>query len=209
MGILDQLSSATGDKQSNKDLVKQCLATPPLLHSIAEGLRTGTPKARVDCAQILTDVGKRRCDLLGEFVADFLDATRAKSPKVARLAYTGLSQVVSANPAEVYAERDYLFQVARDGGKRALDAAAVIATLCGSNPNYRGKLLGNLIRLLNGIPDADLVKWVKTLAPAVEGSGDAYKRLATAVEPRRAGLPEAEQKKLDKLLLKIERSRKK
>lgn len=206
MGILDELTSATGDKQSNKELVKRCLATPPLLHSIAEGLRTGTPKAKVDCAQILTDVGQRRPDLIGEFVADFLDATKAKSPKVARLAFTGLAQVVGANPGEVYAEREHLFTVARDGGKLAPSAAGVLATLCGNNPNYRGKLLGGLVRLLNNVPDGDLVKWVKVIAPAADGSVDAFKRVSLAVEPRRAGLPESEQKKLDKLLLKLERS---
>lgn len=206
MGILDELTSATGDKQSNKELVKRCLVTPPLLHSIAEGLRTGGPPAKVDCAQILTDVGQRRPDLIGEFVADFLDATRSKSPKVAKLAFTGLEQVVGANPAEVYGERDYLFQVAREGGKLALSAAGVLGTLCGNNPNYRGKLLGNLVRLLNNIPDPELAKWVKAIAPAVEGSADGLKRLTDAVQPRRAALPEAEQKKLDKLLLKLERS---
>jgi len=206
MGILDELSSVTGDKQSNKEMVRRCLLTPPLLHSIAEGLRTGSPKAKVDCAEILTEVGQRRVELLSDFVADFLDASRSKSARVAKLGFVGLALVVAANPAEIYAEREYLLQVAREGGALAQNAAGVLGTLSGNNPNYRGKLLGGLIRLLVPIPDKDLVKWVKVLSPAVEGSVDGIKRLTTALEPRLAGLPDAERKKMDKLLVKLERS---
>jgi hypothetical protein len=206
MGILDELSSVTGDKNSNKEMVKRCLTTPALLHSIAEGLRTGTPKSKVDCAQILIDVGKRRIEFLADFVADFLDATRNKSARIAKLGFGGLTLVVEANPAEVYAERDYLMSVAKENGKLAQNAAGVLAALCGNNPNYRGKLLGNLVRLLNNVEDDELVKWVTAIGPAVEGSADSIKRLNMVVEGRKAGLPADHQKKLDKLLLKLERS---
>ena len=206
MGILDELSSVTGDKSSNKEMVKRCLMTPALLHSIAEGLRTGLPKTKVDCAQILVEVGKRRGDVLGAFVADFIDATRNKSARVARLAYTGLTLLVPANPSEVYAEREYLMGVARANGKLSPCAASVLAVLCGNNPNYRGKLLANLVRILNTVADDQLVKWVAAIGPAVEGSPDSVKRLVLTVQGRREGLAEADQKKLDKLLLKLEKS---
>lgn len=206
MGILDEVTSVTGDKNSNKELVKRCLITPALLHSIAEGLRTGTPKAKVDCAQILTDVAQRRPELLAEFVADFLDASKSDNKRIAKLAFSGLEKVVTANPAEVYAERDYLLGVAKEGGAMALSAAGVLAALCGNNPNYRGKLLGNVLRLLYAVPDADLPKWVATFAPAVEGSVDSIKKLTGGLAGRRDALPAEAQKKLDKTLVKLERS---
>jgi hypothetical protein len=206
MGILDELTSATGDKTSNATLVKACLKTPALLHSVAEGLRTGGPKAKVDCALILNDVAKRRSELLADFVTDFLDASKSKSKRIAKLGFSGLVLVVGANPAEVYAERDYLFEVAKEGASLSLPAATVIAALCGDNPNYRGKLLGNLVRLLHGVPDADLHKWVAGISPAVMGSADGLKKLTLALRSRLEQLPEASRKKIDKTLLKIEKS---
>lgn len=206
MGILDELTSSTGDKNSNNELVKACLKTPALLHSVAEGLRTGNPKARVDCAQILNDVTKRRSELLVGFVADFLDASKSDNKRVSKLGFSGLALVVSANAAEVYAERDYLLGVAKDGGSEALLAAAVVAALCGDNPNYRGKLLGGLIRTLHSVAAADLPRWVDAISPAVMGSTDCYKKLSLALNPRLGGLPEPARKKIDKSLLKIERS---
>jgi hypothetical protein len=206
MGILDELSSATGDKNSNLEMAKQCLKTPALLHTVAEGLRTGTPNAKLDCAEILASVAEERPDLLGDFVTDFLDASKSDNKAVARLGFAGLVKVCAARAADVYAEREYLLEAARKNDGLSLSAASVLATLCGNNPNYRGKLIGSVIRLLAGVGDKDLAKWVTALAPAVEGSTDAVKRLTTALEPRRAALPEAAQKKLDKLVVKLERS---
>jgi hypothetical protein len=206
MGILDEISSSTGDTQSNRELVKQCLKTPALLHSIAEGLRTGAPKAKLDCAEILTEVAGLRPDLLGEFVADFVDASKSENKPVAKLGFTGLARVTVAQPAEVYAARDYLLEAAKKNDGSSIPAATVLAALCGHNPNYRGKLIGSVIRLLGSVSDKDLPKWAAALGPAVEGSADAVKRLSVALDPRRASLPPPVAQKLDKLLVKLERS---
>lgn len=210
MSILDELSSATGNKQSNDELVKRCLQTPALLHTVAEGLRTGTPKARVDCAAILADVAKRRADLLATFVTDFVDASRdhlAKggSKKIAKLGFAGMALVVPAQPGEVFAQRDYLLETAKANGAVSLDAAMVLAALCANNANYRGKLIGGVVRLLAGVSDNDLPKWVAAIGPAVEGSADALRRLQQALADRLGALPEAARRKIEKQLVKLER----
>ena len=206
MGILDELSSATGDKNSNKRLADQCLKTPALLHTVAEGLRTGTPKASADCATVLATVANQQSVLLANFVTDFLDASRSKRKTIARKAFGVLALITRHSPAEVYAQRDYLLQVARGGGTLGQAAAGVLAELCGKSPNYRGKLLGHTLRLLQQVEDRDLPKWAATLGPATAGSADAIKRLQAALQPRRAQLPEAANKKLDKLFVKLERA---
>lgn len=207
MGILDQLSSATGDKNSNKRLVEQCLKTPVLLHTVAEGLRSGVPAAQVDCARIFDGVCGARPEQLGGFINDLLDATRSKRKVVAKLGFSMLARVVPYAPAEVYAQRDYLLEVARRGDALGLTAAAALAGLCAKSPNYRGKLISHTLRLLQlpAVQDKQLVKWATTLGPAVAGSSEAIKRLDRALEPRRAALDEAANKKLDRLLAKLER----
>jgi hypothetical protein len=205
MGLFDQLSSATGDKASNLQLVEQCLKTPALLHTVAEGLRSGTPKVKSDCAWILLEAGKRSPDLLGSFVADLLDASAGRSKPVARQALAALALATPSSPAEVFARRDYLLELARAGGPRGLAAAGVLAALNGHNPTYRGKLLGRTLRLLDGVSDPDLPRWAAALATAVEGSPDGVKRMARALAARREGLPDAAIKKLDRLQRKLER----
>lgn len=214
MSILDELSSSTGDKRSNDELVKRCLQMPALLHTVAEGLRTGTPQARVDCALILTDVAKRRADLLASFVTDFVDASRehlAKggNKKIAKLGFAGMALVVPAQPGEVFAQRDYLLETAKAGNAVSIDAAAVLAALCANNANYRGKLIGNVVRLLAGVADKELPKWVAAVGPAAQGSADGTRRLQQALAERLATLPDAARQKVEKQLVKLERGAKK
>lgn len=209
MGILSELSSATGAKESNLELVKRCLQTPAFIHSVAEGLRTGSPQAQQDCLEIMIEVAKRRPELLGNFAGDFLDATKHKSRKLAKAAYGGLSVVVESQPSDVFAAREQLLERARAGGPLGLAAAGVLATLCAHSVNYRGKLIAHTLKLLRGVPQKDLPRWAAALAPAVMGSGDGIKRFMRELEPLRDGLDEAAVRKLDRVVAKLERSQRK
>lgn len=81
MGIIDDLIAASGSKEALRQLVDRCLETPLILHSVAEGLRTGTPAAKAACMDALLLISERRPDLLGDFVNDMLDATRQPSKR--------------------------------------------------------------------------------------------------------------------------------
>lgn len=203
MGILDELSSATGDKESNKKIAKRCLDTPALLHTLAEGLRTGAPKVGKDCVDIFAEVSRRQPEAVGDFVNDLLDASKQKQKIIARQALNTLAFITPVRPSEVFAQRDYLLERAREAGPPGLAAVAVLARLCRCSPNYRGKLLIHVLRLLQPQEEKDILKWVKALVPAVEGSADSVSRLEKALAPCRVQFSEATNKKLDRLLSKL------
>ena len=203
--ILHELSSATGDKGSNKALAKRCLEMPALMHSVAEGMRTGTPEARKDCAEILIDVAKRRIDLLSGFVTEFLELSKYPQKRIARLGFKGLALLLHADPSRVYGERQFLIDTANKGGTIGLAAAQVLGELAGSNPNYRGKLIAPIIRLLRDVPTGDLLKWVKAIGPAARGSTDAIDRLRRELEPRQCDLDDFDKEQLEKLLARLSR----
>ncbi|PIE17233.1 MAG: hypothetical protein CSA65_09495 [Proteobacteria bacterium] len=209
MSLLNELSSATGDKNSNNELVKRCLTTPAFLHSISEGLRTGTPKAQDDCMFIMLEIGKRRPELLSTFASDFFDTSRGattKSKKLRCQALEGLSRIAHVAGSELFAEREYLLETARAGGPQGLAAAGVLAALCAASANYRGKLLVHTLRLFKAVPAKALPRWVAALAPSVEGSADGLKRFLRELEPRRGELDDAANKKVDKVIVTIERT---
>jgi hypothetical protein len=58
--ILTQLSSQSGDRTeaSNREVARQCLENPHLLHEIAAGLFEPEPALVGDCAEVLTKVAK-------------------------------------------------------------------------------------------------------------------------------------------------------
>lgn len=209
MSVLSELSSATGEKSSNDELVRRCLLTPAFTHSISEGLRTASGPAQEDCMYILLEVAKRRPELLGPFASDFFEATRGGNRKLAKQGFSGLTLLVHTAASEIFGERESLLATARQGGPLGQAAAGVLAELCASSANYRGKLLVHVVRLLRDVPAKDLGRWVTVLAPAVAGSADGIKRLEREVDGRRPELTSDALAKLDKALAKMGRGGKK
>ena len=75
-------------------------------------------KARVDCAQIMHEVAKRRPDICSTFVGDFIDASRdtdekGGSKRIAKIGYSGMMLMTATQGAEIFAER-FGIDVARD-----------------------------------------------------------------------------------------------
>jgi len=208
MGILSELSTSTGDKRSNEEILNRCLQTPALLHSIAEGLRTGSPQVKQDCAQILIQAGNRRPELLADFVSDLFDASRGKSKKIARTALDTLALAAHSQPNEIFAEREHLLELSRGGGPMGLAALKVLAALCAHSPNYRGKLAVPIIRVLVAVAGKDLAKWLAAASPAVHGSVEGVKRLMRDLHPRLQQLDDAQRRQVDRALAKLERSTK-
>ncbi len=205
MGILDQLSSATGDQGSNLRLVKECLLTPALLHSLAEGLRTGTPAAQDDCVAIFSEVARRRPEILPRFIGDLMEAGLGRRKPLARKALQVLTLVAPQAPSEIFTLREPLLEAARAGGADGLAALGLLAGAYQVSANYRGKLLLHLLRLLDPLPGKELLRWVKALGPAVAGSEEGVRRLQARLEPRRAELDAEGARKLDALLVKLGR----
>ena len=206
MSVLSELASATGDKSSNLELVKRCLVNPAFIHSIAEGLRTGTPPAQESCLEILAEVLKRRGELMAPFFTDIRDATKNKNRKLARQAYAALTSMVEVAPSEVFGERDELLATAAGGGPLGLSAAEVLAALCAHSANYRGKLLVPSLRLLKDRGPKELLRWAKALTPAVNGSVDGIARFRRELAPRASELDAGTAAKLEKLLVSVDRS---
>lgn len=207
-GILDELSSATGDPRSNEELVARCLKTPALLHSIAEGLRMRNLQTQLDCASILVAVAEKNAAFVGGLVNDLLDASRSNQSKLAVLGFKGLSLVIDAAPTEIFAQRDYLIETARSGGTKGLHAFKTLAALCKHNANYRGKIVGSLSRIFDTVSVDDVPKWFTAAIPAIDGSRDAIKRLAKGLEPHLGKLPPDKREKLEQKLKNLERKAK-
>jgi hypothetical protein len=205
-GVLEELFTSPGAQLPLAETVDQCLARPSLLHSIAEGLRTGTPHVRLACAHVLLEAARQRPDLVADFTPDFVSASRMRAAKISKLGFDGLALLVDAQPSAVYAERDYLLERAAAGGSGGLAALKVVVALAAHGPNYRGKLLPPLLRLLHAADDRSLPRLLSLCVPAVAGAEESVKRLLREIEPRLATTDEATRAKLERQIAKLQRS---
>ncbi|MBK8482714.1 MAG: hypothetical protein IPL40_16375 [Proteobacteria bacterium] len=203
--MLDELA-ALGGGAPTAELIERCWRTPALLHTVSECLRSGLPHARLAAARLFLAVAQRRPELAAEFCKDLIETSRQPAPTLAKLGFEGVAALVPAAAAQVFAERDYLLERAQARGTLGLAALKVLAALCAQGPNYRGKLLGPTIRVLQGAPAIDLARWVAALAPGCAGSEDGVKRLQRELAPRIAELEATARVKLERQLLKAARA---
>ncbi|MFH1727393.1 MAG: hypothetical protein ABIA04_03100 [Pseudomonadota bacterium] len=202
MSILSQLSSVTKDKNSNKEIVEKCLEIRGLLHTLAEGFRTGSKEEQIDCMQILTEVAKKKPGYLIDLTTDLIKASKIKNKKINKLAFQSLVYLVPHNPADIYAQREYFLEIARKQDSNSLTAFSLLASLCANNTYYRGQLAGTLIFMLKKTAIVDMIKWVKALKPAVEGSQDGIKKLKDELSLILPQLPEEISVKIEKVFVK-------
>ncbi len=82
MGLLDQLSSLTGDKtqQSNRSVAEQCLADPSLLSEVEKGLTQ--PQTAGDCAEVFTMVAEINPDLIISYCKTLINCLDNKTTRV-------------------------------------------------------------------------------------------------------------------------------
>ncbi len=206
MSILS-LSSNTGDKTSNAKVIQQCLDRPVLIHSIAEGLRTGSKNEQLDCALILVELARKHSDHLVGFVGDFLKLIRASQPRMVRLGLDGLLAITSKVPAAIYAEKTFLLSLTEKYGAIALDCASVLAALCQQNAMYRGQLSFEILKILAKVPGEELEKWLKKVIPAFAGSPELIKKLHQTLMDRSQNLSNETKQTINTILAKKLKSR--
>jgi hypothetical protein len=99
MGVLNHLSSQMGDRstKSNLRIVAQCLAKPTMLDEIAGGLNSKEAALAGDCAEVFTEVAKKRPDLVAPYAKVLSILISHKTTRVRWEAMHALSLVATAN----------------------------------------------------------------------------------------------------------------
>lgn len=79
MGILNNLTTISGDKMGNYRAADLCLADPALLAEIESGSRAKDGKTVADCAEVFTEVAKQKPELVVPYAASVIALTRHKN----------------------------------------------------------------------------------------------------------------------------------
>ncbi len=101
MGLLDQISSLTGDKtqQSNRSVAEQCLAKPSLLFEVEKGLTQS--KTSGDCAEVFTMVAETNPDLIIPHSNSIINCLDNKTTRVRWEAAHALSFIADKIPEPI------------------------------------------------------------------------------------------------------------
>jgi len=96
MGIIDQLSSKTGDRTevSNIKAAIRCLENPELLTCISEMLTGSDEKLAADCAEVMTKVAEEKPALIAPYAGELIKLLQHKHTKARWEAIHALSLIV-------------------------------------------------------------------------------------------------------------------
>jgi len=172
MNILEQLSSATGQHESNLELIEECLSNPAMLHTIAEGLRAGSSAERNDCAKIVLGVAQRSPSHVSGFISDIVEMVSDPLIAIAKSGLRIMTCIVRDAPQDVFAQRQLLFDICMAETTLSVHAVRVINELNKHSANYRGHLRGITGRILRQCSDRYLGKFTDALSDAIGFSAD-------------------------------------
>jgi len=207
MNILDQLSSATGQHESNLELIEECLSNPAMLHTIAEGLRAGSSAERNDCAKILYGVALRSPSSVSTFIPDIVEMVSDPLVAIAKSGLRILACVVRDAPQAVFSQRQLLFDICMSETTLSVYAVRVINELNKHSANYRGHLRGITGRILRQCSDKYLGKFTDALSDAIGFSADLKSYIRASEKDRAPNITSKSDRALfDKVLADISKA---
>jgi len=103
MNILDKLSSRAGDRTeaANRAVVAECIADPPLLEDIAEGLKNSDAALVGDCAEVLTHVASVYPDRVAPYADKLVPLLSHKTTRVRWEAMHALALIAVCVPQTI------------------------------------------------------------------------------------------------------------
>ena len=103
MGILDRLSSQSGDRTetANKRAAVRVLKQPELLDEIAGGLASSDPKLAGDCAEVMTLVAAEKPELVAMYADALVAQLSHKDTRVRWEVTHSLADIAAHHPSKV------------------------------------------------------------------------------------------------------------
>jgi hypothetical protein len=153
MKILDQLSSAQGDKteNSNRKVAKQCIKTPKLLNDIASGFNGKNKKMESDCIEVFTIISESNPELIIPFTDNFLPLLASKETKTRWEAVHTLSFIADKIPDIIHNNSTELTKIIETDKSTIVRDYAIdtISNYSKSGKQYSEKAFEILVKALN------------------------------------------------------------
>lgn len=178
MGILDRLSSQTGDRTetANKRAAVRVLKQPELLDEIAEGLASPDPKLAGDCAEVMTMVAAEKPEQVAMFADALVAQMGHRDTRVRWEVMHSLAAIASHHPSKVRSilpalsatikrdksviVRDYAIQALGEYGQTSPAAAREVwPSLRQALTLWEGRHAGKALEAIAKLSESDDALW--------------------------------------------------
>ena len=207
VSMLDKLAYSLGrnDEEPNIDLARELSGTKNRkgIKEIVDGLSNPKPQIANDCIKVLYEIAAIEPRLIVEYTGVFIELLKLKNCRLVWGAMTALSKIASINPEEIYKNLDIVIRAYQKGKVITVDnSISVFAELVKADKKYEKKVFPIIIEHLTQCRPKELGQHAERAFICInKKNSEIFKE---TLLKRRPSLTEAQKKRIDKLLNKME-----
>jgi len=205
--MIEKLAYSLGrnDEEPNIELANSLAKTKNKkgIKEIVDGLNNPKEQIANDCIKVLYEIAEISPELISEYAGNFIKLLESKNNRLVWGAMTALSKIVSHNPDEVYSNLDIIVKAYEKGSVITVDnSISVFAELVKADKKYENKVFPIIIKHLEKCRPKEVGQHAERAFVCInKNNSQKYKE---ALLKRRESLNDAQKKRVDKLLNKLQ-----
>jgi hypothetical protein len=194
------------DEEPNIRLAEELAKTKDAvgIEEIARGLEDKKEQVASDCIKVLYEVGYRNPSLIAAYAEVFMTRLKSRKNRLVWGSAIALAQIAELRSEYLFRELDTIYQAYKEGSVITVDnCISIFAGIARSKDEYRAKISPLLIEHLENCRPKEMGQHAERAFVCV--SRQNAKEFRAALLKRRDSLPDAQRKRIDKLLKKMEK----
>jgi hypothetical protein len=204
--MLEQLAYSLGrnDEEPNIELAKNLIKTKNKkgINEIVEGLNS--PKAQIanDCIKVLYEIAGINPELVVEYTGNFIQLLKTRNCRLVWGSMKKKKKIAPLNPEEIYKNLDIIVNAYENGKVITVDnSISVFAELVKANRKYAKSVFPIIIEHLQKCRPKEVGQHSERAFVCIDkNNSEEFKK---TILQRRESLTDAQKKRIDKLLKKI------
>jgi hypothetical protein len=205
--MIEKLAYSLGrnDEEPNIELAKELSKTKNKkgIKEIADGLNNPKEQIAGDCIKVLYEIAGISPELVSEYAGVFIQLLKSKNNRLVWGSMTALSKIVSLNSDEVFKNLDIIIKAYEKGSVITVDnSISVFAELVKADKKYENKVFQIIIKHLEKCRPKEVGQHAERAFVCInKNNSQKYKEILLI---RRESLNDAQKKRVDKLLNKLQ-----
>lgn len=174
------------------------------IKEIVDGLGSKKEQIAGDCIKVLYEIGEMNPELIADYVLDFIQLLRSRNNRLVWGSMTAISEITFLKPNEIFENIETVIGAYENGSVITRDnSISVFAELARANKNYEKIMVKKIIEHLETCRPKEVGQHAERAFKCINENNS--KEFVDVLLKRREDLTEAQKKRLDKLIKKIEK----